>query len=457
MTSETKGGEIGQTVLPPTHFVCVVCGWSGTFDGRFTAWCENCGHGADTTKPEPVKPRVARTRERHRAAAVAQQKALVGAAQLRPTSAAGVAVTLLATVVHLVTALLLVGSILLVGSDPGLFTVWIVGLIGVGTAVAVRPRFAYRRRKAVEDWPSRDKAPKLFALLDRCGTALDAPVPVRVGFNGDFNAGTFRIGLLRPRTGLQIGVPLWSVLSGQERIALLGHELAHQINGDLVHGQWAASAQRSLREWVKLINPRFHRTRRQHGFAALAEFVVPYFMFVLCIIPFLLVLGSLRGLRRLDFSCGQRSEYLADELGRKLGSSAAMGSLLDKLALRPSVLHYLTVKANQRSTEDPWPGLAAYTDSIPEHEKRRRVLVEVAHNTRIDSTHPANYLRRELTRERVQFPGALSLTDAEWAEIDAELQPYTNVVARRVLKLRGGQQLSRPVVAARAVASEPAQ
>ena len=455
MTTDTAGGPAAPAAPAQTRFQCPACGWSGSFDYRFTAWCENCGHGADTGAPEKLKPRAARKRERDRAAALARHRALTEARELRPTSAAGIAVTVLATLVHLVTALLAVGSILLVATYPNQVVAWIGALIGLGAAAAVRPRFAYRRRKDVATWVTRDQAPQLFALLDRCAAALGAPVPARICFSPDFNAGTMRIGLLRPETGLLIGVPLWSILTGQERTALLGHELGHQINDDVIHGLWAHSAQRSLVEWVKLVNPRFRRSRRlsrSSGIAAIADLLSPYIMFAFFIIPFLLVLGSLRGLRRLDLTSGQRAEYLADEFGSRVGSSAATAALLDKLALRESVTHYLTVKANQRSTEVPWPGLRAYTDTIPGHELRRRVLVEVARRTRIDSTHPANYLRRDLIRARPQLPGTVFPTDAEWAGIDAEIRPFAEAVARKALKLRGAQQLAPATIGAEATA-----
>ncbi|HEV2637021.1 MAG TPA: M48 family metallopeptidase [Actinocrinis sp.] len=438
--------SLGPRSLPPTCFRCPACGWSGEFDYRFTAWCENCGHGADTSAPDRLSPRAARRRERSRAAALAQQRALIAAPQLRPTTSAGIAVTVLATVVHLVTVLLVVGSIMLVLTHPHWFVAWITGLIGLCAAWVVRPRFAYQKRKNTKGWLTREQTPAFFALLDRCAGGLGAPVPQQVRFVDAFNAGTFRIGLLRGHAGMRVGAPLWVVLSGQERIALLGHELGHQINGDVSHGLWANSAQASLAEWVKLVNPRFRRARRgsrAYGLAAVADLIAPYFLFVVCIIPFLLVLGSLRGLRRLDLSSGQRAEYLADELGSRIGSSAALIGLLDKLALRASVTHYLTLKANQRSTEDPWPGLREYVETIPGHEKRRRVFVEVAQHTRIDSSHPANYLRRDLVRARPQQPAAVVLGQAEWAAIDAELQPSLDRIARKVLRLRGGQSISR--------------
>lgn len=37
---------------------------------------------------------------------------------------------------------------------------------------------------------------------------------------------------LRPNSMLRLGMPPWTVLSGPERIALLGHEFGHQVNGD---------------------------------------------------------------------------------------------------------------------------------------------------------------------------------------------------------------------------------
>jgi Zn-dependent protease with chaperone function len=247
-------------------------------------------------------------------------------------------------------------------------------------------------------------------------------------------------------------MPLWTVLSGQERIALLGHELAHQVNGDTTHGLWAASARGSLHEWTKLLDPRqtaFERQsnrrmmrRRRGSIGGLMGFAAPILMAVFFSPFFAIALGCRVGLQRLDPYCGQRAEYLADELGARLAGSEAGYGLLSKTALAESASHFLTAARNRHrqkaSCEDDaavlWSGLAEYVDSIPETEQQRRKIVDRARNTRTDRSHPANHLRIALIEARPQLPGVLKLSEDEWAAIDAELAPGYAGAARGLLR-----------------------
>jgi len=80
-----------------------------------------------------------------------------------------------------------------------------------------------------------------------------------------------------------------------------------------------------------------------------------------------------------------------------------------------------------------WRAVAEYADSVPETERRRRMIVDRLHNTRTDRSHPANHLRLALLAARPQLPAALTVTDAQWAAIDAELEPGYQAVARAYL------------------------
>ena len=431
------------------EFVCPRCAAKARLDARFVQWCTSCGFNADPKPPELSKRRQ-RSAEREYERSRKLFESLRTARNLRPTSATGVSVTLLSGVVHLISVAVLalpIAYIALYGGGfwPGVFLVFCLL-----TFLVIRPRLPLRKLND-DAGLDRSQAPKFYELLDRCAAELGCAVPERVGIDLRFNASTGRVGL-RQQSYLILGMPLWTVLSGQERIALLGHELAHQVNGDTTHGLWAASARGSLHAWTKLLDPRqtnFERRSNERiarrsprgGLGGLVGIAAPIVMTVLFSPFFAIALGCRVGLQRLDLYCGQRAEYLADELGARLAGSEAEYGLLSKTALAESVTHFLTAARNRHrqkaSRKDEaaalWADLAEYVDSIPETEQQRRKIVDRAHNTRTDRSHPASHLRIALIEARPQLPGVLKLSEDEWAAIDAELAPGYAGAARRLL------------------------
>ena len=428
------------------EFVCPSCAAQTRLDARFVQWCTNCGFNADPNPPVLSKRRQRRAeREYERSRKLFES--LRTARNLRPTSATGVSVTLLSGVVHLIGLAVLALPILYVALEGGGFLPGVILVLCLLTFLTVRPRLPQREQsdKAGID---RTQAPRFYELLDRCAAELGCAVPERVGIDLRFNAATGRVGLRR-RSYLILGMPLWNVLSGQERIALLGHELAHQVNGDTTHGLWAASARRSLHEWTKLLDPRqtnlerrsnqrIARRSRRGGLGGLMGFAAPIVMAVLFSPFFVVALGCRVGLQRLDLYCGQRAEYLADELGARLAGSDAAYGLLAKLGLAEPVQGFLSASKNRLKTrrenaDGLWTSVTGYVDSIPETEQQRRKIVDRARNTRTDRSHPANHLRIALIEARPQLPGVLKLSEDEWAAIDAELAPGYAGAARALL------------------------
>lgn len=243
------------------EFACPNCGAHSRLDARFVQWCTDCGHGADPTAPQPGKRERARLeREQRRSARL--YESLRTAQDLRPTSVVGVCVTALSALVHLSALLLIVLPILLISATHGFWISYLVLFLCVLAYVVVRPRLLARLRRPSGSGLERSGAPAFYALLDQCAAEIGCEVPDRIRFGLQFNAFTGRFGL-GGHTTLELGIPLWKVASGPERVALLGHELAHQVNGDATHGVWADSARRSLREWTRLLNPRQTRGERQ--------------------------------------------------------------------------------------------------------------------------------------------------------------------------------------------------
>lgn len=436
------------------EFVCPSCGARTRLDARFVRWCLDCGYGADPNPPVLGK-RAQRRAEREQTRALHMYESLRTARDLRPTSASGTAVTALAIVVHVVGFAVLAGPIWLVLATGWVPWADIVLLVGVLSFLSVRPRLTFRIPKQ-SPGIDREKAPKLYDLLDRCAAELGCETPDRVLIASEFNAATSRIPF-RHYSLLRLGMPLWTVLSGPERIALLGHELGHQVNGDPGQGNLVGSARRSLVQWMKLLSPRQtpyerHRGRmiRRSGMVGLAEVFTPLVQAIVFLPFYLVAWGCGTLLTRLDLFCGQRAEYLADELGARLAGSEAAGGLLGKLPLGAPVDTFVqTIRNNTRGERrsgsgaaaaadrgtqpDLWQRLREFLDSIPETEKQRRRIVDKAHNTRTDSSHPANHLRAALMHERPQLPGTIKLSEDEWAGIDAELAPAARAVAKALV------------------------
>ncbi|MBR7834477.1 M48 family metalloprotease [Actinospica durhamensis] len=411
-------------------------------DARFIRWCLRCADGADPYPPERTG------RQQRRLAREAQRSVelfatLQTAKNLRPSSALGVWVKVFSLIVHLVGVLVVAAPVfwLVSGGPAGL--AWATIVFACVTFLAVRPRVP-RRLKADYGF-GREDAPHLYALLDRCAAQLGCRTPDRVAVGPQFNASTGRAGLAQ-RSYLRIGAPLWTVLTGPERVALLGHELGHQVNGDSTRSLLALSAHGSLTEWTRLLHPRqdsgerrttrrMMYTRSRFGSAGLAALLTPIVMAVVFLPFFAVAVGCQSALERLALLCGQRAEYLADELGARLAGTDASLGLCTKLTLGPSCTAFLGARrlAKSKAKPDPstlWADFRGYVESMPDTEIQRRLIVDRVHNTRTDRTHPAGHLRLALLRERPQLPGTLRVTDAEWAAIDAELASRMTAAAR---------------------------
>ena len=137
------------------------------------------------------------------------------------------------------------------------------------------------------------------------------------------NASVTHLGLRRRM--LTLGLPLWEVLTPQQRIALLGHELGHFTHGDTRHGMVVGTAYRSLTTWHYYLSPIQQPT--------LVEALVN----LLYVVPRALIGGLVLLLDLLTSSSARRSEYLADAAAARAGSTEAAVGLMDRLHVTESV------------------------------------------------------------------------------------------------------------------------
>ncbi|MEU6377739.1 M48 family metallopeptidase [Streptomyces sp. NPDC046909] len=296
----------------------------------------------------------------------------------------------IALLVHGVTLVLLAGGLwLLIGGWGGFGMV--PGLFLLALAVTLRPR--PNRLRAGAHTVSRSTAPELYALVDEVAAALGTRSVDVIVLNAEANASVTHLGVRR--RVLALGLPLWEVLSPQERIALLGHEFGHFTHGDTRHGMVVGTAYGSLTTWHYYLSP--IEDPDIHGYVINLFYLLPRW----------LISGVIMLLDLLTTRASQRSEYLADAAAARVGSTEAAVGLMDRLMVVESIDTTLYREVNGRKmrgsarvsakdAEGLWEALATHLDSVPasEHERRRRVSARRGHS--VDAIHPPTHLRRAL-------------------------------------------------------------
>ncbi|MBC2904299.1 M48 family metallopeptidase [Streptomyces cupreus] len=409
---------------------CPQCGAEIRADGRFTVWCAACDWNVDPTRPEERHGRLERTRRalarRHGEKLLAEVTA-GGTLQARRDAPALLAYAI-ALAVHGMTLVLALAGVWFVVRGWGGFGM-VPGLFLLLLAWALRPRL----NRLPDDAPllRRAEAPELFALLDEVARVAGTRGVDVIAVGAELNASVTTYGVRGHRL-LTLGLPLWEILTPQQRVALLGHELGHYGNGDTRHGLVVATAFRSLTAWRYYFTPIADPTPMQ--------MVVN----LVCFVPSLLVQGVLLLLDHLTLRTTQRAEYLADRVATRAGSIEAAVGLMDRLLVVDSAAMTLRREANQAGLGGPrraddgtdglWERRAAHMASIPEHEYERQRRAGALRGHSVDATHPPTHLRRACLVSGAATPAAV-VTDADRElRIAAELAGARGRVARQILR-----------------------
>jgi Zn-dependent protease with chaperone function len=287
---------------------------------------------------------------------------------------------------------------------------------------AVLPRWGKPPSGVVE----RDRIPTIYALVDGVCDELHARRVRGVVITSDLNASISRIGFRR-QPYLFLGLPLWEALDPQERLAVLGHEAGHDINGDPFRGRLIGGALRSLGEWRYLLRPmRAHEARayqRNNRLAELIANVIAYPFFVLA-------RATARALIATSWMASQRAEYLADHIGADLAGSRAMASALSKvIALHPAFQNAVRKATIGKEAPffDAWHGVIAETDGqLPTGTDTLDA------KARFDVTHPPTPYRLALLQKDTSV-ARMTLSHDESDRIDAELEKFEPSVANALV------------------------
>ncbi|MFZ3495561.1 M48 family metallopeptidase [Streptomyces sp. 5.8] len=431
-------GEPGEPLVRP----CPECGTAVTGDARYVTWCAACDWNVDPGAPDPDRGRLAtfrRSLARRHGEQLAQEIGRAGDGAGPPARDTSTVLAFgLALLVHGVTAgLFLAAAVLIIGG-------WHTGIQPVlGVLLLVAVAVLLPRPGRSPSGPAvlyRADAPGLFGLIDEVGAAVGTTGVHAVVVDASVNAGVRTYGY-RGRRVMFLGLGLWEILTPQERVALLGHELGHFANGDIRSSFLMHGALRSLVEWHAVLRSVNHGS------------IVDWFLNALTFLPRWAVYGLIHLLDGLTLRASQRAEYLADAGAARAGSTGAAVTLLDRLLVGDGVEAHLRRESmeaaragggprgrrtGEGAEQGLWERLAARIDSVPEseYERLRRVSARRGHS--VDDTHPPTHLRRRCLASADPQP-ALVVCDGPRAQaVAGELAPARAVLARRVIRDHAG-------------------
>ncbi|WP_433368247.1 M48 family metalloprotease [Actinoplanes sp. CA-142083] len=347
-----------------------------------------------------------------------QFTALADGPLVRRSASAARVVTLVAAALLLTAVVAIAGLGVWLLLMPGALAKGL-GVLLIGTAVVLRPRLG-RLGHLTDDAHQieRSAAPELFGLVERVATAVGAPVPHILLIGYERNAYTTTVGVRRQRV-LCLGLPLWATLDPQERVALLGHELGHFVNGDVRRGPLTQVAERTLGRIAGLFDP----STSGGGFIeALSRSIGWIISRTAMALQLVLLWTSLRD--------SQRAEYLADELGARAGGTAAATGLADHLLLDEALDTVIAREARAGNGLPAWRAAAvtARANQAANIGPLRRLSRHS--EASLFASHPPTGLRAEMLERRPALPAAVTLDEATSTRIDGEVGKLAERVRR---------------------------
>lgn len=302
-----------------------------------------------------------------------------------------------------------------------------LGLIASVPLLLARPRLPRLPKPSVVI--KRSEAPDLFGLIDELSDELGASRLKVLAFDIETNASTTRVGFRR-RLAIVVGFPLWEAMTRDERVALLGHEIAHEVNGDLRRSPFVGTSLTVLGDWYVFTYPGPFREASDQGLGeAIAWFLVA--------IPHLLLGIAVRWQERLVLDNSRRAEFAADLLAADVAGTRACRALFDRLILSNSI-DYAVKRAVKVGDHDTWGAIRRRFDELPSHERDTIRQVAMEEELSVDGTHPPTGERlRAIGDAAFQSPKVLldtsrnSRIDRELDAARAELEPLLRTRAAR--------------------------
>jgi len=407
---------------------CPSCGRGLVGESGYVAWCEACRWNVapDNGAQSAIPTRLGRfVQDTQQSMDRSQEHALQAGLDLSPRGWRGWLALLLAIPVHATgLAFAACGLALLVTQPLSVYLVVVsVILVGVSAALYTVATKSTRARAL-----GAEESEELRAIVDEVRHELGAPRIRRLRIDREFNASVWRGWL---GNELTFGWPLWCATTDVERLGIIGHEVAHLVNGDVLRRRPLGLALRMLTNWHDEGQRMRIRRPRTRGLQIVRVFVGWVLAHATAWYRALIL--------KLMLSQSQRAEYRADLLAaRAVGTSAVVAGLT---ALpRDSVVMRVMRTAQEKGT-DPWKAITDRVASLPPTELRRLALKARAETapTPGGDTHPP-LGRRIAVLEAHEVHGQMRIDPGRWRRAERQMSNAVRDVAvvRRAKRRRFG-------------------
>ncbi|MGX7681782.1 M48 family metallopeptidase [Jatrophihabitans sp. DSM 45814] len=410
---------------------CPNCETTLTVPARGSGWCPQCEWGLqDFTPPTravewPIGGRLRRRFDQLSHKTAFDLNATLFAEQTSRRAARPGWTVARATLLTVSTALLLGTVALVLVGLKLLFTfpvlTFVLGIFMLLIGFEVRPRVP--KIKNFYATVERTEAPTLFRILDQVAAEVGNKPVNTLGVDQYFNASCGRSGLRRKRV-LILGLPLWGALSGQARIALLGHEFGHLVNGD---PEQALLTQPALTTFGRIADITYPNHRFTGG---AIEWIAEGLVRILLVPIYAVSLASRYVMCWIGMRDSQRSEYLADDVALRLAGTEGARDLSDTLLYLDGVRPGVSRAAAKASDPREWHAAAAAI--IAERTNHRAIWEQksIREEASLWESHPPAGFRSRVTRSGPSASGSLRIDSETWLRADAELANLYRRVAR---------------------------
>jgi Zn-dependent protease with chaperone function len=403
--------------------ICPECGAGVPLDPGFRQWCDHCNWNAGLADSifdeasDSVFWKTYRRLSREKGKALFEQVTSTGSELFdgRSSGTKGRWLLVLGIYFALWGGTIALGALMLVfyWQSPLLL---IVGLALLGLGWVIRPKLIKPPKRFLD----RGRFPTLFRLADEVADAVGAQKPKFIRVNEDFNASVYQVGP-KQEPVLTIGLSLWTILSSEEKVALLGHEFAHIVSGDPARGRWVGAANDALDSWLQILD---HPTSDVYTMLGRVIFF-----------PVTLLLRGLQaGLSRACFQESQVAEYRADYLAAKVAGTTAAKSLL--LSLRYAAVLGPLVRTLSGGTN--LEGKSAielfkhHVGDMPEREKLRLMRCLLSEDTKVDAFHPPSQFRLKFLEVMPDCSATVHIKPETSQVLEAELTPLERDLSDRL-------------------------
>lgn len=416
--------------------LCPNCQNKIPFNKEFVSWCDACDWNL---KPhQPASPRNIFELNYSRLSKKLSTKLYNDMLKSNPALAqqpAGLSrflVLALATSVHMLNVTMaLLGGFLIWITWPSALAI-VLGLVFILTAWFIRPRPAKVNQDNVL---ARANYPELYNLVDQVATSMQTSSVDFIKVNEHFNVSIAEYGWRKSerKKVLYIGLPLFNILTEQEQIALIAHELGHCISGDPVRQFYTGSALSTLIELYSMLRPEKARPYDSNIFEVIVM-IANFFSNLLLSFLSKLVYLFIIAFNRVIFYQSQHAEYLADLQAAKISGSAALISLLEKL-------HYDTTYTLTVQKVALTPGKLNLFDEfnrqlslVPAREIERLKRVSRLYESVLDATHPPTAYRVDFIAS-LNYPqiGAVNRTQEKVKLLNQELASLRKTLHERLV------------------------